>query len=1157
VKVRGALFLSILLVLALSATLSPAQAGAYGFADGGSSSNSGGAWGGGGGGGGPFYWYDVHNTAHNSLNYNASLANQLRGQGPAAAGPMTNSVLRPCGADTSADPKCPLWFNGPKEWGNDWSQVLPYGPNGGHVTAQVAIGWNVKVWRENPGAGWDLIFARQIGVNGGTTMQGWPTGDGGSGPYPASGATQAGPFLSQFEDPCRVRWNGGRNGQRNALGQLTNSRTSWVGSDARAFKLGFANDTFRGGCYWEGSQIGPRSFRWNYSAGTKALAQQYHRPANLPNDQFGDGGQAKDLGARRAGLKEAIRIRWRLPANNKPPRLSYVIDGAPGLFYAVQVVAVDQREEIMPYNPHKWVNGSSENYFKAFVANPSGDPTGGCLSGCEQEFKSEEPPVFVDLADQTQLETRQPSEQIVTSGPESDLAMSQAFFPYGAELIHFSPQLRYSAPGMDLYPTSAMHCPDQPSSPPCYANPTDFVKYDAPNWGKDLPRLPGISAPIYRTQRECQQVPNTDAVNARYARVQWIYNTTRAYVGSDYNSFWSYDLVGGSDFLAGQLGVSSQAAWEMLLVNYQYDANVYGWIDSWVPQVPATVTQCQDVVARYKTQETLLPRVTWAQPAQVAGTESSIDPFGITWLQPTLENPCAVEPPLPRGNPQEWPTKPRKCSPNGPVDGNGDGDFTDKVDDPNPQEPGQVFNAWDDYLESRVLWEARWANAYQDPYAIGYINDQLLRCPDGDLNGPPRPSTVGSCQPSSGYYNLASAVLNPAEQHAQGFIQAADAAGAKQRPDRDFPGDLENKAAVRVYLETNRPERVTSANLFERATGEPEPNLIGARQNTITGNIELNYCRQGLPKQAKLNLGPVGESDDIEVKKQWYGSPACKGYTQSWHWNGTDEQDVYHPDWYPNSCNAQSAENPSKPGSSVFPNRNPTTMSGQYSQQLGNWVANIFGAYLGADFYPARARAYSANQVRVGSQVRVPYDGARPGADNGNNEPCVELVWGHYKGGHYIFHNGHPVGWAWDNSQGCKIGIGKWDTELGKRYQEASRWFNPEPYFTGAAGWKCQKWNWGWRTKGYWDVNRFPSPGWGANNSGPRVDGGGYNADFGFQWPTDDSALAENNSGTYWRMRASYEGYTNWVWYSRQRANDQSDPLTAAYIKVFGPRGNR
>jgi hypothetical protein len=95
----------------------------------------------------------------------------------------------------------------------------------------------------------------------------------------------------------------------------------------------------------------------------------------------------------------------------------------------------------------------------------------------------------------------------------------------------------------------------------------------------------------------------------------------------------------------------------------------------------------------------------------------------------------------------------------------------------------------------------------------------------------------------------------------------------------------------------------------------------------------------------------------------------------------------------------------------------------------------------------------------------------------------------------------------------------------------------------------------------------LPGSGWGANNSGPRLPNGQYNAQFTFSGLTATDIEAGNGSSCpeptteaasklCWELAADYDGETDYVWSSETTENAPSSTSTAV-ISVYGPRDNR
>lgn len=453
------------LALCALAVLPPARAGAVGYGDSAGGSNSGSAFGP-LGSPGAVTWYKLRNTDHDNLapppagtsgsgttrersvnkdrelTYDRSRLDEIRRKAAAggeriSSNEATKLLMEPCRGDNYyQNARCPLWFadkrvtdvGDPTTWFNVHSST-PWGwlP----VTSKVTIAYNIKVWRENRDKHrFDLIFERRIGIGsqektvpergapslavqrrwwyGGITDS--PDGDkyksdgrtwtrGGS--FSVNRARSAGP-LGQFSDKdrsnCLANWKRGKNGERlsepNARGKRYRVTKTIRPTKAKGM---------RGACYWEGSDIGERYFRWGSSSGyTNEILRKEGwgpRPSNLPNNEFGDN-RRRHGGLLGKGLQEAIWLKWKLPLEARgKTKINYKIEGAPGLLYAVHIVALDNRENIMPIRargPYDYPTGNSDTakrnrqYFRAFISNRVAPPP---RSKCPDDPPCEGPPV--------------------------------------------------------------------------------------------------------------------------------------------------------------------------------------------------------------------------------------------------------------------------------------------------------------------------------------------------------------------------------------------------------------------------------------------------------------------------------------------------------------------------------------------------------------------------------------------------------------------------------------------------------------------------------------------------------------------------------------------------------------------------------------------
>lgn len=503
---------------------------------------------------------------------------------------------------------CPLWYNTEHRSSvnnkRTTAEIHSAYPDRVHmVTPNILVGYNVKIWRENPRAGkFDLIFERRVGINGESdplfdppstlksSKQWWYGGLKNAaeqrGSFSARGRKSAGMvgnWSGNARKRCWQNWRRGANGQRREkkgnAGKRVPSRARLSEKELRRLE--------RGGwqwCYWEGDDIGPKAFKWasgpnlrNDPAGVRNFQRQWGRPAPYTKgaavEQFGHSPRSLKA-ARTMGLKEAIRIQWKAPLRSGKNKIRYVIDGAPGLFYVVQIVGIDSREQIMPLQPTVSRNSPLRatsfrgQLFKAFIANPLKKPCCPGTRTVEQESAIEG---TLTLEPQTLLQTREPSSQAISLSVDDEVAIDQAIFPQRLTLDHFTPQFPYSSA--------------RAAGSGAATYPPDYISYGVERQGQTIRRA---------------NLP------ARY--------------------------VNGAAALAGR-NLSDE--------------------------------QLQLKRARMITPAWLDPQGAWDNLATLNPVADDPSPaaFNLTWLRPTLESPCLTTPPLPfpRNQAKPWPARLSQC----------------------------------------------------------------------------------------------------------------------------------------------------------------------------------------------------------------------------------------------------------------------------------------------------------------------------------------------------------------------------------------------------------------------------------------------------------------------------------------------------------------
>lgn len=91
----------------------------------------------------------------------------------------------------------------------------------------------------------------------------------------------------------------------------------------------------------------------------------------------------------------------------------------------------------------------------------------------------------------------------------------------------------------------------------------------------------------------------------------------------------------------------------------------------------------------------------------------------------------------------------------------------------------------------------------------------------------------------------------------------------------------------------------------------------------------------------------------------------------------------------------------------------------------------------------------------------------------------------------------------------------------------------------------------GFLQTGTWGTGNPAGPGFGSQQTGPRLPDGGYVADWTFQ-NLDSNALA----GGFYQLSASYDGQPGWNWQSRE-TQTTPDASTVQAVSVFAARDSR
>ena len=342
---------------------------------------------------------------------------------------VATALEGPCAANSDAV-TCPRWQMHRRTGRYDPDNVhevhnppTPWG-SGGVLSDGVAVAYNVRVWREGHP---QPIFERRIGLaSGGDTdrrvgaahqsLWNWWRGGAAAFGLAFGIGAQKGP-LTRMDD-AGAEAAGGRSRCRD---RLAGARNPAVNLDSGTRVLPHDYLTLReqpsdqwgatAWCYWESTTMTSPARRWS----------------NGPGQQ----------------LTESLFMRWRLPRAGAPASVEYILTGAPRTFYAVQIVAVDNRERLLGGAAGRGVLTGNEQYFRVF--EPS-------VADIDQASRPQpEPPLNVGFDAPLTAVTRSLTRPVISTraslavraGPHA-AAGQQATFVRAAVLQHLSSNLDHN-----------------------------------------------------------------------------------------------------------------------------------------------------------------------------------------------------------------------------------------------------------------------------------------------------------------------------------------------------------------------------------------------------------------------------------------------------------------------------------------------------------------------------------------------------------------------------------------------------------------------------------------------------------------------------------------------------------------------------------------
>jgi len=351
----------------------------------------------------------------------------------------------------------------------------------------------MRIWRENPRENqFELIMERQLGSAGHSptsnslgalpSIYNWWFGGTGTSragkAVPALNKTVGGTFSlgSNHRVISAGMIGAGQPGTRANCQGLRASAKNYYRSGRAAYNVGDGENA----CYWEGNEMGPNPL----DAGAMGLREIWgsglwaERLANrVPADQFGPGVRVAGsvtAPVRAERSREAVFVSWKLPepSTGGSARIRFRFRGAPGLFYAVQIVAVNSRGAIVPalrgsgptadnfvYESGGLPNNVPDNlqYFKVFMNTPP--PALPCRP-CEpcrpcpglpttpdpHDLVFDPPSASVGLEAQPKVQVNEENQvQLSLSiNDPNDIEVpsdGRALIPRSANLYHYTPQL--------------------------------------------------------------------------------------------------------------------------------------------------------------------------------------------------------------------------------------------------------------------------------------------------------------------------------------------------------------------------------------------------------------------------------------------------------------------------------------------------------------------------------------------------------------------------------------------------------------------------------------------------------------------------------------------------------------------------------------------
>jgi hypothetical protein len=776
---------------------------------------------------------------------------------------------------------------------------------------------------------------------------------------------------------CEANYTAGSNGKR-VVKDLDDSKTHTVPQAIQtvgdpnpvyprpAKPLYNSNGTTAGGtlsnydasCYWEGSQLGGSG---QAATENKALFSPGQSSSGI---EFGDGDSW------------AVSLDWTQFQSNSShqdaPRLYYALDAPPGVFVAVQVVAISNREQIVPMNwgdtdyewgdngtstmgsdtasdtktanvansGRSWSSVGSEQYFRIYEPNttlpcPPCHQPGNIVTHAPSTSTYDQPKVSVTLQTPNSAETDaaiKPDVAISASQPSSSTGSSvgldpwEAVFPTSTSLNFYTPNTLYDGDMANTYSSSY---------------PYNYARFEGPQGATASTTTLPAAEPGPNGQPQDELLISAPAV-------------------LDQNDS-SSDNLSNTDF---------EVEW----------------------QQPTLQNPCLGI-----------------NTSDIDSTNGDALP----WSKGPTD--CPVE--------DAGACKGTTTS----VKGSGDNSNTADVCEP------KVRDAWDDQLTGVGQWESRWlASITTDTSGSPSYTTraEYLRCADGnpfdpqpenteDCSNPwigisPATQTVGTTGATNESINGTFSGSKVTSGQAEGYLLIADSPSNTAATSNCTSGtDQCGEAFIKLDTHDHNYSAITNVEVDKVGADDSTSSVYqsaGNSLNKVTNQPQLSFCTEGLPDGSKL--ATTSDHEQVTSSSGLEGDNRCDGYDVKFHWGPSDSStDAQYcatsetsltPSYFKTLGQQGSASAPGgtvsvaqAPGQAQNPNVSLDSPYLEIGSNDYNTVGSTYGFYGSNDFGSGKSEAYPKSDVF--NKVSIPpYVGDLPGYDASSSDFSVGTCTGTY-----------------------------------------------------------------------------------------------------------------------------------------------------------------